>query len=92
MPITVPFPPLPVLWEFHDEQHVVKDRPSLYTTRHFDAVVLAKALGRHSHEFAVSTSGLSRHCVGRGRCDNGGRVRGAAGVAQCDAVAAAADK
>ena len=66
---TVPLPPWPVLSDSHDEQHVVKDRPSLYTTRHFDAVVLAKALGPHSHEVAFST-------LWNGRCRGGGGSAG----------------
>ena len=66
---TVPLSPWPVLSDSHDEQHVVKDRPSLYTTRHFDAVVSAKALGPHSHEVAFST-------LWNGRCRGGGGSAG----------------
>ena len=60
----------------HDEQHAVKDGPSLYTTRHFDAVVLAKALGPHSHEGALGTLWNGR---GRGGGDSTGHEGGAGG-------------
>ena len=76
---TVSLPPWPVLSVSHDEQHVVKNRPSLYTTRHLDAVVLAKALGPHSHEVAVSTSGNERGLFGGGGSGHEGGAGGSGG-------------
>ena len=72
----------PVLSDSHDEQHVVKDRPSLYTTRHLDALVLAKALCLHPHEVALITPGCGcgdGGCgcdgIGYGKASNADRKR-----------------
>ena len=100
---TVPLSPWLVVSDSHDEHHAVKDGPSLYTTRHFDDVVLAKALGPHSHEVAlVGGAGgggadngggdrIRRRGGGRACGRNGGRGRGAAGTGQGGATGAAAD-